>query len=128
MPRNKPARRIPLSVIVALCTLLGAAMGYFLKPTPSAPMHTMTIESQGKAVVATISSTSVFISKVSYEAGNAAVTMSNGDMFWLEGKDLSFSPESTEVKCSDQIIISPELMVMTCKGSGFDLNFAWNKQ
>ncbi len=129
MPRNKPARRIPLSVIVALCTLLGAAMGYFLKPTPSAPMHTMTIASANKAVVATISSTSVFISEVSYDqAGNPAVTLSNGDTIWLEGKDLSFSPKSTEVKCSDQMIISPELMVMTCRGVDFDLNFAWNKQ
>lgn len=126
--RKKPLQ-VPLFVIVALCVLLGAAIMYYAKPAEQQPMRTMTIASLNKAVVATISSTSVFISEVSYDdTGNAAVTLSNGDTFWLEGKDLSFSPESTEVKCSDPIVATPDLKVMTCKGVNFDLNFAWNKQ
>lgn len=124
--RKKP--QVPLSVIVALSVLLGAAIMYFAKPAEQQPMRTMTIESQNKAVVATVNSVSVYISNVNYDADKTTVTMSNGDFFLLEGTDLSFSPKSTEVKCSDQMILSPSLMVMTCRGKGFDLNFAWNKQ
>jgi hypothetical protein len=131
--RNKKPLKLPLWFIFGILMAGAFLAGYYLKPTPKIPpqelsVRTMTIASANKAVVATISSTSVFISDVKTEGGITTITMSNGDMFWIEGKDLSISPETTEIKCSDPIIATPDLKVMTCRGVGFDLNFAWNKQ
>ena len=126
---RKQPLRVPLSVIVALCTLLGAALGYYLKPTPELPMRTMTIASQNKAVVATVNSASVFISDVRTEGAITTVTMSNGDKFIVNDMDLSLSPKvDLNLQCSDAIIVTPELAVMTCRGKDYDLNYAWNRQ
>lgn len=117
--------------MVFVFMMLAFVGGYLYRGGPDPlPLHIMNFTTQNRAVITTFSSETIWVTGVSNEIeGETRISLSNGDAFVLKEKDSSFDPKNTiTLKCSDPILVTPDIMTSHCKGEDYEFTLTWNKQ
>ncbi len=111
------------STIISLgCLLAGVALGWFFHQSP----HIVNMITQDNAQTVHFVSPSVDVATISNNGGQTTVTMSNGDHFFLNGQEMSYSPTVHAAHCTVPNMRAA-FPVSNCTGEDFVFSITWSK-